>query len=671
MDPPNDDQYGTEGVDWLEGDEEDNRVFGLNGDDVIGGGAGDDWLHGGHDHDDLYGGEGNDTLFGDIGLDRLYGGAGDDSLVGGYSPDTLEGGDGADTLLGGVGNDYLNGGGGADTLLGGEGDDSLIGGGGGPDLLDGGAGRDTLVSGEGANGSTLLGGDGADRIYVSGNGHLIAGGTGRDYIEVGLGSNTINLLGITPDGDGHSNGDDIEIDASDIAEGELVINGFVRASEANDWMGSNVTVLHEPDSGLSAVDDGDDLLITSGGVTLIRFTGLAGNSLHDVLPDSRAEHDIVETGTDADEDFMDGYGDDLISGMGGDDWITSLDGNDTILGGDGNDELFGADRGEVAYHNTVRSYVQPLTGAALLDGGAGDDTLTGENGDTLTGGSGNDLLVVNAFNGGQVTITDFTSGEDRLGLLWNEDDLITPGSVAQSGALEQEVLADGSGLMVRLVQDGETRVSVLLEGVNDTLPAEDLRAGLEDVMGTSGSDTIMNDSSFGVVFGGEGDDVLYAIDPENTAHEPHNVSLVGGLGNDTLHAAHAGWAYLEGGEGDDLLDAGAEFVPDDPSTSEPRLTPNDAELRGGAGNDTLIATTHGGTLSGGAGTDQYEIFMREDVSDYRHHAIVLEDYEDGEVITLTDGTEDGSVGPIVQELTAEGLLIRLPEMRYTGVFCRA
>lgn len=46
---------------------------------------------------------------------------------------------------------------------------------------------------------------------------------------------------------------------------------------------------------------------------------------------------------------------------------------------------------------------------------------------------------------------------------------------------------------------------------------------------------------------------------------------------------------------------------------------------------------------------------------------MLEDYEDGEVITLTDGTEDGSVGPIVQELTAEGLLIHLPGMRYTGV----
>lgn len=141
----------------------------------------------------------------------------------------------------------------------------------------------------------------------------------------------------------------------------------------------------------------------------------------------------------------------------------------------------------------------------------------------LDGGSGNDLLFVNAFYGTQVTVSDFTSGEDRLGLLWTEDDLVTPGSVAGAGALEQEVLADGTGLMVRLVQDGETRVSRPLEGVCDTLPAEDLRAGEEDIMGTSGNDTIMNDSSFGVVFGGGGDDVLYAIDPETTAPEPSGV----------------------------------------------------------------------------------------------------------------------------------------------------
>jgi hypothetical protein len=146
------------------------------------------------------GGAGNDVLIGGLGSDHLSGGAGNDVILGGPGEVTrgavdsvllldvasvtgtiplsgagvpqgdaatvqalidadlvlLEGGadpqavllsltsDGNDVLDGGAGNDALYGGSGNDTLLGGEGNDFLAGGA-GNDVLDGGAGNDTLV----------------------------------------------------------------------------------------------------------------------------------------------------------------------------------------------------------------------------------------------------------------------------------------------------------------------------------------------------------------------------------------------------------------------------------------------------------------------------------------------------------------------------------------------
>jgi Ca2+-binding RTX toxin-like protein len=71
----------------IDGNDNANKLLGLNGDDVI------------------YGNLGNDTLDGGIGSDILDGGAGNDSILGGAGNDTLFDGEGADTMAGGAGND--------------------------------------------------------------------------------------------------------------------------------------------------------------------------------------------------------------------------------------------------------------------------------------------------------------------------------------------------------------------------------------------------------------------------------------------------------------------------------------------------------------------------------------------------------------------------------------
>lgn len=658
VDPPNDDQYGTEGADSLEGGGGGDRIFGRGGDDWISGFSGNNWLRGGDGNDTLSGGMARDTLMGDEGDDELRGGSGNDSLIGGIGNDTLVAGYGADTLLGGEGNDRLLG------YQRGHMNN------GGYDLLDGGEGHDTLATGVGATNCTLIGGNGNDTFYVNGAGNLIVAGNGADYIVTGLG-NTIDLGGET---DGAAQ-DILSIDASDTSAGPLVISGFDSVGAGNATTEDRIELHHMPGRGVTLTDDGDDLLISSGGVTLIRLTGLAGASLEDVLPGMRFEHGFVSSGTDADESFVDGYGDDQISGMGGNDSIYSYYGEDTILGGDGNDDLRGARFAETGDYD---DYVtQPLTDAAVFDGGAGDDTLTGENGDTLTGGAGNDLFIVNAYNEGQVTVTDFTSGEDRLGFLASYSIFEGPVTLDWTGGstyLEQEVLADGSGLMVTFFDRGEEQVSVLLEGVSDTLPADQLLATDADTLGTSGNDTLVFEEPVywegGGLFGLAGDDVLYADAPDDWSDSNDDVILAGGLGNDTLYAGQSEYACLDGGEGDDLLYSGAVLAPDGTGGTTPVQTELSANLSGGNGNDTLVASASD-RVSGGAGLDRFEIcgdYAEDHLFRYGKDETLITDFEAGEQIVLTDPFGAPMTDLFTQVLTDEGLRIFVPGANFEGVF---
>jgi len=171
------------------GNENDNYVFGGDGDDELYGLAGDDYISGGAGYDELYGGDGDDTLDGgDVGED-YFGGAGNDTVTyatigwGGRNDrevtasllndpsrtpfgtsenfDSIENitnggdarswfwGDNTDnTLKGGTSLDRINGFGGDDIIFGGQGKDQLVGGA-GNDYVDGGEGENLFIGGTG------------------------------------------------------------------------------------------------------------------------------------------------------------------------------------------------------------------------------------------------------------------------------------------------------------------------------------------------------------------------------------------------------------------------------------------------------------------------------------------------------------------------------------------
>jgi Ca2+-binding RTX toxin-like protein len=242
-----------------------------------------------------------------------------------------------------------------------------------------------------------------------------------------------------------------------------------------------------------------------------------------------------------------GSGDDTISGSEADDKINGSGGDDVITGGEGNDTINGGG------------------GEDYLVGGPGDDIVRGQGSslDSLSGGLGDDTIDGGAgydyhFEAADVSFTVTDSSLSGLG----NDTLIDIQQVHLSGGSSDNVF-DGTAFSGRLFFNGS--------GGNDML-----RGGpkADRMFGGSGRDTLL---------GYDGDDVL-------RGQGGNQDSLVGGPGNDKLN----------GGIGHDVLD-------------------------GGLGDDRLTGETGNDTIQGGVGLDQiYEKF-------------------DGDV-TLTDSRMTGDLG---------------------------
>ncbi|MET1415768.1 calcium-binding protein [Roseibium sp. HPY-6] len=80
---------GSEGNDYIFGDEFSDTMYGNGGNDGLNGGGGRDFLHGG---------EGNDTFVGGEGADEMYGEEGDDFFFGELDHNVIDGGADYDTV---------------------------------------------------------------------------------------------------------------------------------------------------------------------------------------------------------------------------------------------------------------------------------------------------------------------------------------------------------------------------------------------------------------------------------------------------------------------------------------------------------------------------------------------------------------------------------------------
>ena len=223
--------------------------------------------------------------------------------------------------------------------------------------------------------------------------------------------------------------------------------------------------------------DGNDTLLGNGGID--KMFGGAGND----TMNGGAGNDIMKGGSGNDK--MDGgAGDDTVKGEAGNDTFTHSLGGDAYSGGSGTDTvnysgalsgisvdlpsgtgtgaavgdtfnsiekiigtqfvdiLQGGSGAETLMGGTENDNVKGGGGADTLFGGADDDNLLGESGvDTMTGNSGqdgffySDYAALSAIESGvgvglRDIITDFTQGDDFIGLSSIDADLLSGGDQA-------------------------------------------------------------------------------------------------------------------------------------------------------------------------------------------------------------------------------------------------
>jgi len=299
-------------------------------------------------------------------------------------------------------------------------------------------------------------------------------------------------------------------------------------------------------------------------------------------------------------------GNDTLTGPGA---LTGGPGNDLLkpttpatsaAGGDGNDrvsyEMVSTPLTLVVAGSAVTvNGVATVSGIEQVEGGAGNDTITGDDGpNILAGGAGDDTIdgrgASDALDGGPGSDTVSYAHETAgVGVVLGSG---TGGPAGAPDALSSfDGVIGGSGNDVVVGTAAGERFA--LGPGHDTLEAGD---GNDSADGGEGNDTLRGGGGRDTLIGGAGTDTITY--DERTSGEPISVTLgapgSGGTGGegDVLHTIEnvigtPGPDTLIGDDGANLLIGG--FGED--------------TLAGGAGDDTLVGGEHRDVIDGGPGRD--------------------------------------------------------------------
>ena len=421
--------WGTSGNDSIYGLAGDDRIITNDGDDYVEAGDGDDEVN---SYKDLngqylyYPSTGKATIYGNAGNDLLTGKSGNDTIYGGTGNDELHGNDGDDLLYGDEGNDTIAGGAGSDQIFGGVGNDFI--------LTEG--GNDTVTAGDGDDWVNSYFNKTVDWFYYTYAGGIqIFGGNGNDTLTGTTDDDRIfgesgndNLTGLT--GNDYLDGGIGNDKLSGWAGNDTLIGG-----DGNDELNGN--------EGNDYLDGGDGNDNLNGGDGYDQITGGAGN-------------DVITTGD----------GVDTVYGGDGDDWVNSYfnktvdyfyyqyTGSAVIYGGNGNDTLTGNTGDDKIYGERGNDKIDGLTGNDYLDGGIGDDKISGWSGDdTLIGGEGNDELNGNEGN-------DYLDGGTGVNFLNGGD-----GNDTYIVSNRRTFIDDSSGIDSAIVSANFVKISPSIEKV--------------------------------------------------------------------------------------------------------------------------------------------------------------------------------------------------------------
>ena len=647
---------GIEGVigtgfgDSILGDTAGNWLSGGAGDDVIDGGAGDDTVEGGAGDDDLAGGSGFDlasfatatgAVTASLATNRATG-QGSDTLAG---FEGLIGSAFADTLTGDSGRNLLNiGSGGADSVAGGAGFDTIS----FADLtqsviVDLAARREfnTLTSFTGIE--AVIGTAFGDSIAGDTVGNFLSGGAGDDVIDGGLGNDTIQ--GGAGD-DSLDGGGGTDLVSYVNATGGVAVNlvsGITSGAENDTLSGfeningsafSDTLIGSAVANVLNVGAGGADSVSGGAGFDTLSFADLTQSANVDMV--ARREFNTLTSFTGIEAVIGTAFGDSIagdtvgnfLSGGAGDDVVSGGAGNDTIAGGVGDDSLdggVGLDTLTYAQSSGPVS-VNLATGLATGDGA---DTVTGF--ESVIGTAGNDTLIgdgvsnlLNVGAGGVDSVVGGGGGFDTIsfanvsgsvnvslvdGREFNSLTSFTGIDAVVGSAGSDSLLGDGQA---NWLGGGDGDDAIVADAGNDTLSGGlgddnlDGGAGFDIVSYVSATNGVTVNLASGQATG-EGTDVLTAV--EGVIGSRFNDSLVGNAANNLLNIGSGGRDSVVGGTGFDTVSfanlgsgVNVNMVSGTEASTLTTFTGVEA-VAGTAFRDTILGNSSGNWLGGGAGDD--------------------------------------------------------------------
>ncbi len=532
---------GTPQDDFIVGSGGADTVLAGYGNDVVCAGEGADVVYGGGKGDDLHGQGGDDQLFGELLDDELYGEGGRDLLLGAHGADELYGGEGNDWLRGGTNGDDLDGGANAN-------DNDVA------SFADAtpSAGHVAGVSGVAVNltGSASGGveahtaiGLGVDPVV---NVESVVGSPFDDAITAPRGVANQDLYG--------GMGTDTCTPGPCNEPGTSLSAPFAYLDTYSPF-----ATTPSPDPALIAVGGAAEEAFTLAGGATFTVTASAGGSPEALATTGSCTTPTIGTVSCSLGATPVGGGAMWFGGAGADAMTVSSAMPNGVTadldGGDGDDAITGS-AGRVWIYSGA-------SGAADLSGGAGADALIaqGTGGDQLEAGGGNDQLVTSdpcqahVFRGG--------SGQDVAGFART-----VPGSNGVPGSGEYGInatLGDPAGNPAELGSSFYGAAYILGAG------------GVGNLCGGGAFTWVGGDSE--ILEGTQRWDVL----PGNDA----GTTIWGRAGDDTIFAL-GGDDLVEGHDGDDLIhgEAGGDT------------------LRGGGGADTVWGDEGADSLFGNAGSDK-------------------------------------------------------------------
>ncbi|HVG71112.1 MAG TPA: calcium-binding protein [Vicinamibacterales bacterium] len=432
-------------------------------------------------------------------------------------------------------------------------------------------------------------GGGDDVIDSSGGNDVVTGGRGNDVAILGSGDDTFiwNPLDGSDTVEGQRGFDTLLFNGSNANENiEISANGG-RTTLFRDVGNVTMDLAGIERIALAALDGADTVVVNDLSGTAVKQVAidLSAQGGGDNQPDT-----VIVSGTPGNNRIT-------VAGSGGSVTVSGLPAQVTIGGAEAANDLLVING--LAGNDTVdTSALAAGTIGLMIDGGFGNDTITGSGGsDVLIGGDGDDRVtggrsddVALLGDGNDVFIwnpgdsSDLVEGQDGFDTLkFNGSDASETIALSANGS-RALLSRDVGGVAMDL--NGVERIDIAAAGGPDTIVVNDLTGtGVTQVA----IDLARDDANDQVIVNGSSGNDFVIVDRSGGA-----VRVSGLAETVTIAGANAGHDQLSifAGLGNDIIDAS------DLAANQFRLT-----LNGGAGNDTILGGRGNDTVVGGSGND--------------------------------------------------------------------